>query len=335
MIFHPGIIALLVSSILISLMAVYASYYGVRILAAWDLSSGSELQICLEKKTYLISTLMSYGFGCLIVSFFFMIFTADDLHRLFVGAMCAAGTLNVNPYGYPTLLLKLANCLIAGVWLIMNHADNLAPDYPLIRRKYTFLVAFTPLLIGETVLQAVYFLSLKPNIITSCCGSLFSAGSEGLGSGLASLPMIPLGITLLIALAVTLAAGLRCSLRGPGGGTAIIFSIAGSATFLLSVAALISFISLYFYELPTHHCPFCILQKEYHYVGYLIYFTLIGGGVGCVGVGVLDRFRRIPSLKDALPAFQKELTIWSLLFYLVFTIVVVYEILASNLLLFD
>jgi len=41
--------------------------------------------------------------------------------------------------------------------------------------------------------------------------------------------------------------------------------------------AILSFISVYFYELPTHHCPFCILQKEYGYVGYPLYLTLFGG----------------------------------------------------------
>ena len=54
--------------------------------------------------------------------------------------MCAAGTLNVNAYGYPTLVLKVLNCLLAGIWLILNHADNRADDYPLIRKKYALLL---------------------------------------------------------------------------------------------------------------------------------------------------------------------------------------------------
>ena len=34
--------------------------------------------------------------------------------------MCAAGTLNVNGCGYPTLILKIINFLLAGLWLIVN-----------------------------------------------------------------------------------------------------------------------------------------------------------------------------------------------------------------------
>ena len=63
MIFHPLIIALYVASLLICFMVVYASSFGVQILRKWDLRSGSELQLALERKTYLISTFLIYLFG--------------------------------------------------------------------------------------------------------------------------------------------------------------------------------------------------------------------------------------------------------------------------------
>ena len=63
MIFHPAIIALLLGSLLTGLMLLYSSYYGIRILRHWDIGSGSELQLGLERRTYLISTVMSYAFG--------------------------------------------------------------------------------------------------------------------------------------------------------------------------------------------------------------------------------------------------------------------------------
>ena len=96
MIFHPLVIALYVASVLTSFMVLYASCFGVQILRRWDLHSGSETQLGLERKTYLISTLLAYVFGSQLLSLFLYIFTADHLHALFVGAMCAAGSLYVN-----------------------------------------------------------------------------------------------------------------------------------------------------------------------------------------------------------------------------------------------
>src|SRR5512138_860001 len=124
MIMQPAIIALFLGSILVSLMVVYAAGYGVSILRSWDLKDGSELQLNLERKTYLISTVMSYAFGFQLLSVFLFIFSADRLSGLFTGAMCAAGTLNMNGFGYPALTLKIVNFILGGVWLIVNYTDN-------------------------------------------------------------------------------------------------------------------------------------------------------------------------------------------------------------------
>jgi hypothetical protein len=52
-ILHPAIIALVLGSLLISDMLLYAAWYGVKILRAGTFS-GSE-QLSLERRTYLIS----------------------------------------------------------------------------------------------------------------------------------------------------------------------------------------------------------------------------------------------------------------------------------------
>ncbi len=327
MIFHPAIIALLLGSLLTGLMLLYSSYYGIRILRHWDIRSGSELQLGLERRTYLISTVMSYAFGFQLLSLFLFIFTADTIHSLFVGAMCAAGTLNVNEFGYPTIIIKGVNFLLAGLWLILNHTDNRAFDYPLIRKKYILLIAITPLVLAEAALQAAYFLSLKPDVITSCCGALFTTDREGISSSIASLPRIPMKVAFYTTMALTVLTGAVFYLRGRG---VYFFSLLSTATFFISIAALISFICLYFYELPTHHCPFCILQKEYGYVGYFLYVTLLGGGVSGMGVGMIMPFRKIGSLSQALPQIQRKLALTAVLLFSAYALIATYQIVFSD-----
>ncbi len=151
MILHPAIIALMLVSLLISGMILYASFFGIRIIRRWDMESGSEEQLALERSTYLISTILSYVLVFQIGSLFLYIYTADSLHQLFVGAMCAAGTLNVDPYGYPTFLLKILNFILAGLWLIINYTDNRAHDYPLVKKKYWMLLFLAPLIVTDSI----------------------------------------------------------------------------------------------------------------------------------------------------------------------------------------
>jgi hypothetical protein len=330
MIFHPSILALYVASILISFMVLYSASYGLQILRKWDVQSGSEIQLILERKTYLISTLLTYVFGFELLSLFLFIFTVDHLHTFFVGAMCAAGTLYVNGFGYPTLILKVINFLLAGLWLILNYADNRGYDYPLIKTKCRLLLNLAPLILIEMVLQINYFLRLNPNIITSCCGSLFSVGEPGLTSEIVALPSIPMKIVFYLAMALTVASGLYFYRRGKG---AYLLSMWSAVTFIVSLASILSFISVYFYELPTHHCPFCILQREYGYIGYPLYVTLFGGTISGMGVGLLMPFRNTKSLIEVLPSIQRRLAITSLVLFILFMAIVTYRMVFSGLIL--
>jgi hypothetical protein len=327
MILHPAVIALILVSLLTAGMILYGSFFGYRIIRRWDIRSGSEEQLALERRTYLISTIVAYVLAFQIASLFLYIYTADSLHNLFVGAMCAAGTLNVNGYGYPTFLLKILNCILAGLWLILNHADNQAHDYPLIRKKYVLLLLLAPLIVVEAALESAFFLGLKGDVITSCCGSLFSSQGGGVSADIASLPPGAAMAVFFASLLLTFSTGLLYWLKGRMG---LLFSLFSGLTFLVSCASLIAFISLYFYELPTHHCPFCVLQGEYHYVGYALYASLLAGVVSGLGVGLLMPFRGIPSLARSLPAIQKRLTLVCLASYLVYAGISVYGIVATD-----
>jgi hypothetical protein len=375
MILHPGIVALVLVSFLISGMILYSTFFGIRIIRRWDIRSGSEEQLALERRTYLISTLLSYVFVFQIGSLFLYIYTAESLHNLFVGAMCAAGSLNVDPYGYPAFLLKILNFILAGLWLIINYTDNRAYDYPLIRKKYAMLLLFAPLILTESVVQLLYFTQMKADVITSCCGSLFSLDRRSVGadivttmpvnaalresivSPLDALQTTPDGVisccgslftgetlalilTLVAAmpvkaamagfylsLALTFSSGVVYWIKGKLG---LLFSFASGLFFLMAGISFISFISLYFYELPTHHCPFCVLQREYGYVGYLLYASLLAGVVSGLGVGVLMPFRAIGSLSGSLPLIQKKLTLLCLVSYLLFAGISIYQMVGTD-----
>jgi len=328
MILHPAIIALLVSSFLVTAMVLLAFWFGVRILRRWDLRSGSSLQLDLERRTYLISTVLAYAFGFQLISLFLLVYTADSLSGLFTGAMCAAGTFKVNGFGYPLLLLKVVNFLLAGLWLIMNHADNQAYDYPLVRNKYGLLMVITPLVVLETALQVLYFRGLRPEVITSCCGSLFSTGSATIASDIASLPVAPMRLAFIAVIVTTVVLGWAFIAAGRGG---YAFALSAGAAFVAGLASLLSFIGTAVYELPTHHCPFCVLQREYHYIGYLFYAALFGGAVNGMGVGLLMPFRSLPSLATVLPSLQRRLAVVSLVFTVLLASVAGYILLTSNL----
>lgn len=275
MIVHPGILALLSGALLTVLIVAAAALLGGDILRRWDRNSTAEAQLRLERRTYLVSSLVSYAFTFEIGSLLLFVFTADELHDLFAGAMCATGVFNANPVGWVVLYLKIASFFLCGVWLMLNAYDQRSDDLPLIRLKYGLLLAFLPLFLLEAVLELRFFVGLSPSIITSCCGALFSSTETTLAGSLSGLPMVP-AMLAFYGFALCYAAVLLLCLRGRTSGSCVATGIGAVLFFLVALAAVISFISVYIYEMPTHHCPFDILQAEYGYVGYLLYAGLFG-----------------------------------------------------------
>jgi hypothetical protein len=327
MILTPAVIALVFGSFVVAAFALYASFLGFSISRKWDLSSGSEEQLHLERKTYLVTTIFAYLLVFELCSLFLFVHTADTLHPIFVGAMCAAGSLNVNLFGYPALVAKLATFILAGLWLVINHTDHRAHDYPLIRYKYRFLHIVTAMLCLASILQAGYFFDMAPEVITSCCGSLFNEENRTVAGEISGLPPGVMQVLLYTSAAVTFRQGLSFYVTGK---SARSFSRFSNWLFLLAFASVISFICLYYYELPTHHCPFCVLHREYGYIGYPLYLSLLVGGIAGMSIRMIDRARTAPTLKGIVPLLQKRLCAVSLVCYLVFLAMAVYPFIFSD-----
>ena len=60
MLFQPAIIALLLAAGLAVLMLAGAAPFAVQVIRHWDIGSGSERQLALERRTYLFSTLLAF-----------------------------------------------------------------------------------------------------------------------------------------------------------------------------------------------------------------------------------------------------------------------------------
>ncbi|MBI4654225.1 MAG: hypothetical protein HY752_04440 [Nitrospirae bacterium] len=320
MILHPGVLSLIIGSLIVIVMMVYSSALGLKILKRWNIDSSSSEQLSLERKTYLISTIMNYVLGFMVLSAFLFIYTADDIHRLFIGAMCATGSLNANPVGWYVLYTKIIVFFLSSIWIAFNYIDQKAEDYPLVKTKYTILLFITPFIILDAYLQMRYFIGLKPKVITSCCGSLFSEAGKGIASSLSSLPVKPMMIIFYVTIGIFLLNALL-SLRLRNSIPRYALTFLSLVVFVVSVASIISFISPYFYEIPTHHCPFDILQKNYYLIGYPIYITLFSGVFFGMITGILEPFKKLGSLIIIIEKSQKKWIALSILLILIFALI--------------
>ena len=110
---------------------------------------------------------------------------------------------------------------------------------------------------------------------------------------------------------------------------------ASVAAFFAALAGVVAFVSLYIYEHPNHHCPFCILKPEYDYQGYWLYIPLFIATAAGLGAGAMQPFARSPSLASIVPRVSSRLAGLAVGGYILFTALATWFVLSSNLILIE
>ncbi|MBE0576918.1 MAG: hypothetical protein IH613_13610 [Desulfuromonadales bacterium] len=319
MILHPGVLALLLGGLVSLLMLSAGALLGIRIARRWNPDGAEADQLSLERRAWLVAVLVRWAIVFEALSLLLFIYTAEVIHPLFVGAMCATGTLNANPIGWHLIWIKLLLFLLGGLWMVLNHLDLQCPEAPLTRFKFIALIPFLPLAIADLTLMVIYFAGLEPEVITSCCGALFSSGGDGLASELAALPLRPMMIVFYAGLAAY-GCLVLLSLLSRRPWMHYLLALASGLFLVLGLTAIVSFISLYIYELPTHHCPFDMLQRSSNFVGYPIYLSLLGATICGLVQAMLEYLCRIPGLSVITSRAQRPWLLMTLFFWMLFAL---------------
>jgi len=305
MLLTPPIIAILMLDTIFLLFGTFVFFISIPIVLKWDINSTSSSQYSLEKKAILAATIIKYIFIVKLPLFLFFIFTTDKLSDLITGAMCAAGVVNSVSFGLTLFVFKIVNLYIFGFWLFLHQEDMKDEKLRFTKLKFTIYIFAFFLLLVEIFYDISFFNSLDVNKLVSCCGTLFSATSTSTISFIFQISNSTIVSTFYITLFVYLISYFLKNEK--------LFLTMNILFFIVSVISLILFFGTYIYELPTHHCPFCMLQKDYYYIGYVLYITLFVGTFSGISGSILTILK---------PEFSKRYYNISLLFNMLYALII-------------
>jgi len=269
MLLTPEILTILILDTLFVFFASISFILSIKISLKWDLNSTSQAQYKLERESFLASTIIKYIFMLKIPLFLFFIFTLNKLAIVIPGAMCGAGVVNATVYGNYLLVLKVLNLYIFASWLTLHLNDIKQENQPYTKLKFTLFIFVFFLLMSEIYIEWLMFNAIDINKIVDCCGTLYSSGANSYISEFFKIDTSVL-LTIFYGTFSFIIASYLLKNR-------YTFSILNLVFMLISIITLIIFFGIYIYELPTHHCPFCLLQKDYYYIGYFLYTFLYLG----------------------------------------------------------
>lgn len=305
MLLTPEVIAILILDTIFLLFGFFALFISIPIALKWDINSTSAFQYTLEKKAILVATIIKYIFVLKLPLFLFFIFSADKISGVITGAMCAAGVVNSVSFGLSLFVFKILNLYVFGFWLFLHVEDMKDEKLRFTKLKFSlFIVAFV-LLLAELIYEISFFTSLDVDKIVSCCGTLFSAATTSSISFIFEISNPTIVSAFYITFGVFLVSYFIKNEK--------LFLLTNIIFFIVSVLSLILFFGTYIYELPTHHCPFCFLQKDYYYVGYVLYITLYVGTFMGISGSIITLLK---------PQFSKNYYKTSLIFNVIYTLIV-------------
>jgi len=274
------IIFLFVQIILFILLSI-AFYFSLSIIKNWDFNKTTNKQYKLEKTSYLVILIISFTLIVKIVLFPYFAYSLDNLSNIVPGAMCAAGIVGANEFGQINLALKILILFFIGVWLIINSLDLKEKTYPFTKKKYFLYIFIFILSIVELFLDFSFLENISTKEPVMCCSVIFGVNNTG--------SKIPFDLSisnLLIVFYLLYILTTILSLQK----SSFLNLIINFMFLYIGYYAVTYFFSTYIYQLPTHQCPFCMLQKEYYFVGYFIWGTLFLGTFFGISSFILKTF---------------------------------------------
>lgn len=299
------VIVYLLSESTLFILLLVAFIVSLKVLLKWDFESFTPLQFTLEKQAYLVTTITLFVFAMKFLLILYFIFSIDALSLLVPGAMCGAGVIEANDYGSYLLILKLIILFFLTLWLYINAYDMQTKNHQWFKEKSWLFSFIFLLIIVELGLDFSYFSNIDTHLPVSCCSALF-----GQLEGTNPLPF-RLSIPLLLVLFYLLYALVLLTLKT---NQTLLYMVANILFVYIAYYAVVYFFGTYIYQLPTHKCPFCMLQAEYMYVGYVLWASLFIGSY----IGLSDAISTF-WLKQKHSKSQKNVTVLLSFFVLLCT----------------
>lgn len=267
------VIALLLAQLSSFVLVAGAVMLSRQIIRRWSANEFNEEQLMLERRSYLVGSIVQFVLIFQVAALFMFLNTANHhLTGVIKGAMCADGVLGVNSYGKSLLYVKMGAMIFYVVYLFLNYLDNSEPEYPLTPLKY-WLIFPVFLLIGiDLVYMVLFFYNIEPDVIATCCSVSFVAeGAPGyfklFTSNFTTGWLWTFGISGVL-LAVTLLVSNRL---------ALLKLILGAVFITSAIYSLKYFFVKYIYGLPSHNCLYDIFWAKHYLIGYVFfggYYTL-------------------------------------------------------------
>jgi len=272
-----------------------------KVLRHFDVRRATEGQLALEKQLELAATFARVAAVVQALALVLSALAADRMSHGVRGAMCAYGVFSAHEWGFRSLAATTGVALAAGIVTQLYAFDARVRSFDLARPLAIATCLMAPLSLLDLAAASKFLLGLDLSVVASCC-SVQLDPIAATGEAHAFGPRVLLTVIAVTGTLLSITAALLAA-RSPSRARVLAAGVLSVLTLPAALAASVLEVAPHAFEVPTHVCPFCLLNGDVFAIGYPLYGALFFATVLAGGTAVSAVLSRSAAAKAALGAF--------------------------------
>lgn len=315
MIWHPLTWAFWSAAFTGLLIYALAVFRSTNVFLDWHPDRSDSRQLRRERDAEIAALLARGALACLAAAALLgLVGIALAWHRVVPGAMCGTGVLQaMGSYGLRAMIFWGLALLILYAWWVLDRLDRCHPLGGLTWQAARLWLTAAPFLLAAVLYSWQALMRIESTPPVSCCAAVYDRVLEETTTAAVTGRLLAASFWGHLAGSVGLLILAARRIQRPERGSAILPTAIMTLWVPAALICIKHFWSVYYYQVLSHPCPWCLFLSDYYGAGFLIFGCMAAALLSSVSLWVAGHVhRRYPPLSK--PAIQRiRQSAWQLL----------------------
>lgn len=259
-----------------------AAFRCANVFIDWQPDRSDSHQLRRERDAEIAALLARGALACLAAAALLgLIGIALAWHRVVPGAMCGTGVLQaMGSYGIRAMIFWSLALVILYVWWVLDQLNRFDPMGGLTWQAARIWLTAAPFLLAAFLYSWQALMQIESTPPVSCCAAVFDRVLEATTTAAVTGRLLAASFWGHMAGSVGLLILAARRIQLPDRGSVILPAAIMSLWVPAASVCIKHLWSVYYYQVLSHPCPWCLFLSDYYGVGFLIF--------GCMAVVVLS-----------------------------------------------
>jgi hypothetical protein len=271
-----------------------AAFRCANVFLDWQPDRADSRQLRRERDAEIAALLARGALACLASAALLGLFgIALAWHRVVPGAMCGTGVLQaMGSYGIRAMTFWCLVLVILSAWWVLDRLDRFDPTGGLTWQAARIWLTAAPFLLAAVLYSWQALMRMESTPPVSCCAAVYDRVLEETTPAAATGRLLAASFWGHLTGSVGLLILAARRIQRPERGSAILPAAIMTLWVPAASICIKHFWSVYYYQVLSHPCPWCLFLWDYYGAGFLIFGCMAAAVLSSVSFWVAGHVRR-------------------------------------------